>query len=69
MKLELFNDLQMKIADILWNTESLEDVEKVVETYGVDAIIVREMMMASILDEENDVELSADFLKKFQKNS
>lgn len=65
MKLELANSLQVEIADLMWQAQSLKDTQLIIDQYGVDGIIVREMMMAAICDEDDDVDLAKSILDKF----
>lgn len=60
---------QKAIAEMLWNIDSLEEVEELERTLGVDVTIVKNMIIAATLDEEQ-IEISKevkDLLKKFSK--
>lgn len=66
MELQLQNKIQHEIADKLWNAETLEEVEEIIKPYGTDGLIVRDMMLATELDEVVDCdEDTCDYLKKF----
>lgn len=51
MELHGLTKRQVEIAELLWQCEDSCDVEQVVELYGTDAAIVRELMRASAIDE------------------
>ena len=63
MELTLANAKQHKIADLLWNARDEAEVDKIVRTHGRDAVVVHELMIAAAMDEINDTELAADFLR------
>ena len=52
MELQLKNKHQHKIADALWACGSLEDTEAVIEQYGQEAELIKELMYLSWLDEQ-----------------
>lgn len=54
MELHGLTKRQAEIAELLWQCEDSCDVEQVVELYGTDAAIVRELMRASAIDEQVD---------------
>lgn len=62
MELRLQNSLQHKIADLLW-TAKTEDVEIILTTYGKDAHIVYNMMLAAVFDDIDDTELARNVLR------
>lgn len=69
MELQLQNKIQHEIADKLWTAETLEEVEEIIKPYGVNGLIVRDMMLATELDEVVDCdEDTLDYLKKFTLN-
>ena len=57
---------QTVIAELLWNCESEREVNVVLKTFGLEAYIVREMMVAATFDQVEDVALAQHFLKPFQ---
>lgn len=62
MKFHLQNSLQHKIADLLWTAKS-EDVTTILSTYGNDAHIVYNMMIATFLDDIDDTEMACSVLQ------
>ena len=52
MELQLKNKHQHKIADALWACASLEETEAVVEQYGQEALLIKELMYLGWLDEQ-----------------
>lgn len=62
MQIQLQNSLQHKIADMLWTAKS-EDVKVILATYGKDAQIVYNLMLAEIFDDIDDTELARNVLQ------
>lgn len=56
MELRLQNQLQVKIADMLWEAESQSDVNKILRVFGHDARVVYELMIAATFDEVQDTQ-------------
>jgi hypothetical protein len=52
MELVLKNPRQHKIADALWACGSLEETEAVIERYGQEAELIKELMYLAYLDEQ-----------------
>ena len=52
MELQLKNQRQHRIADALWACGSLEETEAVVEQYGQEAELIKELMYLAWLDEQ-----------------
>ena len=52
MELVLKNARQHEIADALWSCGSLEETEAVVEQYGQEAELIKELMYLGWLDEQ-----------------
>lgn len=66
MQLEGLNDYQKQIADLLWNTQTSKEVDRVIETLGVDAIIVYNMMVAEAMDSYDGIDIAESYLEKFR---
>lgn len=52
MELQLKNQRQHEIADALWSCGSLEETEAVIEQYGQEAELIKELMYLGWLDEQ-----------------
>ena len=65
MELQLNTPQQHFIADLLWAARDNTTVNQIVAIYGVDAIIVRDMMMATALDDITDVELASQMCQRW----
>ena len=52
MELVLKNPRQHQIADALWACGSLEETEAVIERYGQEAELIKELMYLAYLDEQ-----------------
>lgn len=52
MELVLKNARQHEIADALWSCGSLEETEAVIEQYGQEAELIKELMYLGWLDEQ-----------------
>jgi len=63
MELTLANAKQHKIADLLWIAVDEQEVAEIIQQYGRDAVVVRELMIAAAMDEIDDTELAAEFLR------
>jgi nicotinic acid mononucleotide adenylyltransferase len=61
IKIENLNKRQMKIADLFWACETIEETEELVEQIGQEADVVRELMLLAGIDEL--VEAQTDFSK------
>jgi hypothetical protein len=59
-------ELQMRIVDLLWSCQSQEEVNVVLRVFGIDAYIVREMMLAEVYDDIDNVALAQHYLKPFR---
>lgn len=57
---------QTRIAELLWNCETNREVDVVLKTFGLDAYIVREMMIAATFDQVEDVAFAQQVLKPFR---
>lgn len=69
MDLPLQNKIQHEIADKLWLANSPEEVEEIIKPYGPDGLIVRDMMLATELDQVTECEEAYEYLKRFSSNS
>ena len=54
MKLDGLTEQQVKIADMLWACDTLEQARAVVDRFGNEASVVMELMLLASLD--NDVD-------------
>lgn len=59
-------ELQMRIVDLLWSCQSQEEVNVVLRVFGIDAYIVKEMMLAEVYDDIDDIELAQHYLKPYR---
>lgn len=66
MNLQLSNKLQHHIADQLWVAKDKEAVKSILQIYGIDAIIVLNMMLAEYYDKVDATDLSEQVLKKYR---
>ena len=57
---------QKRIVELLWSCQSQAEVNVVLRIFGLDAYIVREMMLAEVYDDVEDVALAQHYLKPFQ---
>lgn len=49
---------QTVIAELLWNCETEREVKVVLKTFGIEAYIVREMMIAATIDQVEETNLA-----------
>jgi predicted DNA-binding protein len=57
---------QMQIADFLWTCESNEEVQMLIDIYGHNAIIVRDMMIAAALDDIDDLSIAEEVINNIK---
>jgi hypothetical protein len=57
---------QKRIVELLWSCQSQAEVNVVLRIFGLDAYIVREMMLAEVYDDIEDVALAQHYLKPFR---
>ena len=57
---------QARIADLMWACQTNEEVNVLLRAFGVEAYIVREMMIAATYDEVEDVAFAQQVLKPFR---
>jgi hypothetical protein len=67
MELQLQNKHQVKIADLLWEAQDEASVNLILKTFGHDARVVYDMMIASTMDEVDDTDLAKHVLNKIFK--
>ena len=65
MEIRGLSQRQREIGDILWQCRSLEQVKACITLWGVDAIIMRDMIIAHHLDEVNETKLAMEVLDKY----
>jgi hypothetical protein len=67
MELRLQNKHQVKIADLLWEAQDEASVNLILKTFGHDARVVYDMIIASTMDEVDDTDLAKHVLNKIFK--
>lgn len=66
MELLLRTKQQHQIADLLWAAESVEEADAIVQKFGRDAIVVRDLMLAATMDEVTDTDLAVNVLNQIR---
>ena len=66
MELKLQNAAQHKIADMLWNAQSMNEVAQILRVFGHDARVVYELMTAATFDDVDNTDLASQVLDKFR---
>lgn len=66
MELVLKSRVQHQIADLLWAAQSQGDVEQILDSFGHDAHVVYQLMIAASIDEVEDTGLAQEVLSKFK---
>ncbi len=66
MELQLQNKAQHKIADLLWEAQTFEEVDKIIRVFGHDARVVYNMMMAATYDQVDDTPDADRVISKFR---
>jgi hypothetical protein len=57
---------QKRIVELLWSCQSQAEVNVVLRIFGLDAYIVKEMMLAEVYDDVQDVALAQHYLKPYR---
>jgi hypothetical protein len=66
MELKLQNPAQVKIADLLWNAQTMAEVQSIIRVFGHDARVVYDLMVAATFDEVEDVTQAEQVLRGFR---
>ena len=66
MEIQFKTDEQKRIADLLWACQSQAEVNVVLRAFGLQAYIVKEMIIAATYDDVEDVALAQQALKPFR---
>ena len=66
MEIQFKTNEQKRIADLLWACQSQQEVNIVIRAFGVQAQIVKEMMIAATYDDIEDVALAQQVLKPYR---
>lgn len=64
MKIEFSNDLQVYVAQLLWEADSMERVEELLSIYGKDAEVAYSMILAETFDSCNETDLAEKVIQK-----
>ena len=65
MDIEFKTKEQRQIADLLWACQSQAEVNVVLRAFGLQAYIVKEMILAAVYDDVTDVALAQQALKPY----
>jgi hypothetical protein len=66
MEIQFRTSEQKRIADLMWECQTIEEVNVLLRAFGLEAYIVREMMIAATYDEVEDVALAQHYLKPYR---
>ena len=66
MEIQFKTTEQKRIADLLWSCQSQAEVNVVLRIYGLQAYVVKEMMIAATYDDIEDVALAQQVLKPYR---
>lgn len=62
MEIEFQNKNQVAIADLLWQAQDRATVDMILATFGHDAQIVYQMIIAASFDEVDDTHVAGEIL-------
>lgn len=62
-----FTQRQRDMADIMWSCRTQEQVNACITLWGAEAIVVRDMIIATSLDEVEETGLAMKVLDKYLK--
>ena len=69
MEIKFENELQVKIADLIWDADSMEDVGNIIAFFGHDGLVVYHMLIAHYFDESDEVNSAGQVVEEiFKKN-
>jgi hypothetical protein len=58
--------LQCIIADFLWQADTQEDMDTVVEVFGAEQVeVIKQLMLAAMLDDVEDLSHANELLKSY----
>lgn len=63
MEIVFANQLQTHIADLLWKTDSPEQVNHILKVYGKEAEVVYNMILAAYYDEDMNIDMSKPIIR------
>jgi hypothetical protein len=66
MELKLQSKIQCQIADLLWEAQSFEEVDKIIRVFGHDARVVYNMMMAATYDQIDNTHDADRVIQQFR---
>ena len=66
MEIQFKTNEQKRIADLMWACQTNEEVNVLLRAFGLEAYIVREMLVAATYDEVEDVAFAQQVLKPFR---
>jgi|688.fasta_scaffold08091_35 hypothetical protein len=69
MELQLANKVQHHIADLLWKAKNTSEVKEIIGTYGKDAVVVYNMMLAAYYDNVDSVDLVQPILERIKNGT
>ena len=67
MELQLSNKRQHEIADLMWEAQTNDEVNKLINQFGHDALVVYHMMVAATFDDTENTDLAMDTLSNIFK--
>jgi hypothetical protein len=67
MQIQFKHKYQVTIADLLWEAQDEASVSLILKTFGHDARVVYDMMIASTMDKVDDTDLAKHVLNKIFK--
>jgi hypothetical protein len=62
MEIEFQNKNQVAIADLLWQAQDRTTVDMILATFGNDAQLVYQMIIAASFDEVDDTQVAGEIL-------
>jgi hypothetical protein len=65
MEIQFRTAEQRRIADLMWACETNQEVNVLLRAFGVEAYVVREMLIAATFDDIVEVDLAEQLLKSY----
>ncbi len=64
MEIRFANQIQMNIADLMWEAKDMDEVNKLIRVFGTDGHIVYNMILAYTFDQITETDLAEKVINK-----
>lgn len=64
MEIQFKTVRQSQIADLMWEAQTNDEVNKLIDQFGHDALVVYHMMVAATYDQVTDTDQAQEFIAR-----